>query len=88
MTVINLRFPIGTVVYFLDKNNLRLEPLRGKVIGLDPCPPEKAKRKGPCYIIRPDDGQTSEWREEEEVNVPPDQQANLDTVVIDLKEEP
>lgn len=81
-----MRFPIGTEVICMDQNNLRLEPRRGVIVGHDTVPPPRAKRSGPCYVIKfPGSKGCWEHRQEDEVNATPEAQATLDTVVLDLK---
>lgn len=60
-------FEIGYTVSFLDKLNLKTPAQTGKIVGIDPTPPERTKRKGPCYVIRVDGIDEWLYRNEDEI---------------------
>lgn len=62
-----MRFQLGQIVTYIDKTNPSIQPQSGVVVGTDPQPPDKTKRKGPCYVISPGTGHDWIWREESEL---------------------
>ena len=60
-------FEIGNTVTFIDKDKPRNPPQRGRIVGIDPAPPERTKRKGPCYLLKLANQEEWVYRIEEEL---------------------